>query len=280
MSKKLLDLIKRVEIQNASYLPKTNRKPDDPNSDVAKWLVEFDQAWIDQQDTSRAIEDDGFHPSSLGIKAGNCGRRNVYLLRGVPKKANFPARVLRIFANGHGVHERLQSTMSKMEHPFEDEVKIEWDEPPVRGHCDGVLVYNDRKILIEIKSCSSTVFNNRLDYDRPRVDHVAQASIYAHVLGIGTIWIIYECKDTQRIKVFEVEANREASQKILDKWHSEWLAFKDGKLPARPYKEGSPTCADCDLIEHCWSDTEISVSLKPYKDKVKEINKKKEELNE
>jgi CRISPR/Cas system-associated exonuclease Cas4 (RecB family) len=273
VSGKLAQILKKIEQQNIErHMPAKDAVIAEPDSDVERFAREFDQAWIDTRDTSRSVETDGFHPSSLGISAGKCGRRNVYLLRGERKEFVFDPRVMRVFANGHAVHERLQAMLHKMKYPFDDEVKIAWENPPVRGHCDGVLEYNGRRIIIEIKSCSPEVYMNRLKWKKPKDDHFAQANIYAHILDCDTIWIIYENKGSQEIKIFEKPADRKESQKILDKWHAEWLCFQDGELPVRPYKPDSPVCAGCDMKETCFSDSNVGVSLKPYKDRVKEIN--------
>jgi len=269
----LKDIIKKKDAQRIDRHMPAKDAPvlsEEEENDLAAFITAYDQAWLDTRDTSRNVEDDGFHASSLGVTHGKCARRNVYLLRGVEKQNRFDARVLRIFANGHGVHDN-QNVMEKMGVGMVSEVPITSEEPPVRGHADGVLEWRGRKILIEIKSCSDTVFVNRLQWKKPKDDHVEQANIYAYILGIDTIWVIYENKNTQETKFFEVKADRERAEKVLDKWWAQWLAHKDGELPKRPYKIGSPTCGGCDLKDKCVSDAEIGVDLKPYKDKVKEL---------
>ncbi len=270
---RLVDIIKqkqRDEIER--HMPAKNAPVDVEQTDVDAFVAAFDNAWVSTRDTSRAVEADGFHPSSLGIKHGVCARRNGYLLRGVAKQDRFDPRTLRVFANGHAVHSRLQDMLEAMDIGMETEVRIDYNDPPIKGHCDGVIIWNDRRIVIEIKSCSHEVFVNRLKWKKPKDEHFAQVNIYAYVLGIETIFIIYENKNTQELKVFELSADKEAAEKIIEEWRWTYWAYQDGELPKRPYKIGSPVCAGCDLKEICIPDPEIGVSIKNYVRKNEQTN--------
>lgn len=274
MGKRLVELIKKKEQKRIEdHLPAKDAPvlSEDERSALERFEEAYDKAWLDSRDTSRNVEADGFHPSSLGISVGACGRRNVYLLRGVEKQGRHDARVLRVFANGHAVHDRIQKVLEGMGVSAKSEIAIDLPEPPIKGHADGTLVWEERGILIEIKSCSDEVFVNRLKWKKPKDEHFDQANIYAFVLNLDTVWIIYENKNTQETKVFEKKADREAALKIIDKWHAEWLCHLDGQLPKRPYKIGSPTCAGCDLKDHCLPDGEVGVDLKSYKERVQEL---------
>jgi hypothetical protein len=251
---------------------------EDEKSDIEKFMETWDEHWLNSQDKSREIEDDGFHPSVLGTHTGKCSRRNVYLLKSVKKGGNFPPRILRVFGNGHAVHDRLQKSLESMGVEFQSEVEIKADIPfPVRGHADGVMTWNGRKILVEIKSCSDEVFMNRMKWKKAKDEHVEQANIYATILDIDTQWYIYENKNNQELVIFEHKTNRAKAQKQFDKWHAEWLIFRDGKLPQRTYKPDSPTCAGCDIKAHCFGDSEIGVELKDYTPKVKAWHKENDE---
>ena len=271
--KKLLEEAKLKRIEAHMPAKDAEELTEDEITSVERFQWALDAAIMAGRDTTRNVETDGFHASSLGIAYGRCQRRNVYLLRGVAKKPNFDARVLRIFDNGHDVHARLQKVMEKMDIDMQSEIRIESDEfgPPIRSSADGGIVWEDEPILIEIKSCSPTVYENRATWKKPKDDHYDQANLYAHVLGYDKIWIIYENKGTQEIMIFEKKANRKKSQKIIDDWYAQWLCFEEGELPERPYKPGSPTCKACDLYEHCMADPEKGVEIKPYKAKVKKL---------
>lgn len=271
MSKKIVEIIKkRNEAEIAKHMPAKDAPvlSDEEKSDLDEFIDAFEAYWIDSRDTSRNIETDGFHASSLGVSHGKCARRNVYLLKGVAKQNRVDHRVMRVFANGHAVHERLQTAMEAMGIDMISEVPVRHKEPPIRGHADGTAVWKDRKILIEIKSCSDEVFVNRLKWKKPKDDHFDQCNIYAYILGYDVIWIIYENKNNQQVKIFEKKADPTGAEKIIDAWHAQWLCFKDDKLPKRPYKPTSPVCGGCDLKYHCFADADMGVDLKPYRETV------------
>lgn len=269
--KKLLNIIAKKENERIANHQAAKNAPildEQEQSDLDAFVEAFDAAWINTRDESREVEQDGFHPSTLGIQHGKCARRNVYLLRGERKEARFSARILRVFANGHGVHDRLQKVLESMCVGMESEISIDSDNPPIRGHADGTLTWRDKKICVEIKSCSNDVFINRLKWKKPKDEHFEQVNIYAYVLDIDTIWIVYENKNTQELKFFEKKTDKEAAEKIIDDWHAQWLCHEAGELPKRPYKINSPVCAGCDLNKTCVPDPEIGVDLKKYKTQV------------
>lgn len=271
--------IKELERKHAEKHMPSKSGPDlseDNWDNATKFLEDLEQSIVDGRDTSRNVEDDGFHPSSLGIKHGKCARRAVYLMQGVPKGGDIPPRLQRIFDNGHAVHERLQGYMERMGIDMVSEVKVATEEPPIRGHCDGTMRWNDTDYAVEIKSCNDMVFVNRVKFKKPKPEHIEQVNIYAHVLGIEKILVIYENKDTQELLIYEVDTDHEKAQKQIDKWHAQWLCLKAGELPKRPYKPSSPTCAQCDLKDYCFADDEVGVDIKPYSDKVKKLREEAE----
>lgn len=275
--KPLLKILKQKEQERIERHMPAKDAPvlsEEEKSDLEAFQEAWEQHWIDSADTSRQVENDGFHPSSLGITVGKCGRRNVYLLQGVRKEREPNPRLERIFAAGHAFHDILQKSLESMGVEMESEIVVSQDEPvPVKGHADGALVWRDRRILIEVKSCSETVYINRLKWKKPKDEHFEQANIYAHILGYDVIWVIYINKNNQEIAIFEKKADRKKSQKILDRWHAEYLCYKDGKLPVRPYKPASSVCGGCDLKVHCFADSDVGVDLKPYKQRVTKLNK-------
>jgi hypothetical protein len=271
LSKKILDIIKKKQMEQiAAHMPAKDAPPKTADAELFEQCI--DAAITAGRDTTREVEDDGFHPSSLGISVGKCGRRNVYLLRGVRKHGTHDARTLRVFANGHAVHDRLQKLFESMGIDAKSEIKIEYAEPPIRGHADGTIKWGGDDVLIEIKSCSDEVFINRLKWKKPKDEHFEQANIYAYILDIDRIFVIYENKNNQQLKVFEKKANREAAQKIIDDWLIQWWVHQEGKLPKRPYKPDSSVCAGCDVKYHCFADSEVGVDLKAYRKELESFN--------
>lgn len=235
------------------------------SEDVKLFMELYDEYMVRPEGDDRATETDGFHPSHLGIKYGNCMRRAVYLLRGERKESNFSPRVKRIFGNGHAVHNRLQDVFGHIAE-FESEVTVKWDGPdgiPVRGHADGILIlpWNGRRVLIEIKSCSQTVYDNRLKFQKAKADHFDQANIYAYILETDVIWFIYENKNTQEYIIFEQATDKGMAEKQIKKWTKAWNIFNRGELPVKPYKIESEACQSCDMFKLCQADETVGVKL-------------------
>lgn len=258
---KKMEELRQKALKNA---PAAKSKPaEEVSDDLIEFKAVYEAAIIGDEDTSRHVESDGFHPSMLGIYSGKCMRRAVYLLRGVEKIPNFDSRILRVFAVGNAIHERIQGILDGSKIEFEAEVPIEAEDPPIRGHADGIITlpWNGRRILLEIKSCNENTFNARLKWKKAKDEHFDQANIYAYLLGIDTIWVMYECKDNQNYEIFEHKANIKKAETIIKKWRRAYDIFLDGDIPVRPYKSDSQACLSCDVRSTCLSDTEIGVEL-------------------
>lgn len=259
---KALAVLKKKNIEEIEkHLPAKHAKQltEDERTDIERFLGDFDEAILGEREP-RPITT--FHPSSLGIYAGKCQRRFVYLFRGVEPVANFDARTLRVFANGTDVHTRIQATIDKLigqGYEHEPEVRILYDNPPISGYADGVLKlpWNGREVLLEHKSINENGFIGRKKWKAAKKEHVDQANLYAYILGIDTIWFIYENKNDQCIDIYEHKMDPKAAQKILKTWEKTWKMHQEGKLPVRPYKFDSQACQSCDVREHCFADNEV-----------------------
>lgn len=247
----------------AGHQPAKTNAASTNEEDLKKFIEVYENTILEDADTSRHVENDGFHPSMLGIYSGKCMRRAVYLLRGVEKVPNFDSRILRVFATGHSIHERIQGIIEKSNLEFEAEVPIISEDPPIRGHADGIITlpWNGRRILLEIKSCNENTFSARLKWKKAKDEHFDQANIYAYILGIDTIWIMYENKDNQSYEIFEHAASPKKAEGIIKKWRIAYGIFQNGEIPERPYRSDSQACMSCDVRTTCLSDNEIGVKI-------------------
>jgi hypothetical protein len=151
-----------------------------------------------------------FHPSSLHKTPEELLK--IYFEG--DSNQSFPARVLRVFDNGHGVHERLQGYLEKTGILLQAEVPIQNDEYQVKGHTDGIIELNGVKGILEIKSINSSGFYSLYS---PKEDHLIQVNIYMFCTGIDRGVLLYECKDNQELKEFYVKRDETILQPILDK---------------------------------------------------------------
>lgn len=70
---------------------------------------------------------------------GKCMRANYYARMQYENDGTLSPRALRIFANGHGVHDRIQQDLLDCKLLLMDEVPILNDELNIQGHTDGFL---------------------------------------------------------------------------------------------------------------------------------------------
>ena len=106
-----------------------------------------------------------FHPSNLHKSPREL--YDLYLNGGSNKE--FEARILRVFDNGHAVHNRLKEYLHKTGLLIQTEVPAENDEYEIRGHTDGIIDIRGVQGVLEIKSMNSTQFYSCSD---PKQDHL------------------------------------------------------------------------------------------------------------
>jgi hypothetical protein len=151
-----------------------------------------------------------FHPSSL-----HKSPKELYhhYLNG-DNNQQFDSRVLRIFDNGHAVHDRLQGYLSEIGILIQTEVPVENKEYEVKGHADGVIEINGVKGILEIKSMNANQFFSSYE---PKPEHLIQVNVYMFCIGIPKACLLYECKDNQELKEFYIKQDLNVLNPVLEK---------------------------------------------------------------
>lgn len=106
-------------------------------------------------DSDRAINVNA--PSAIGT----CLRSRYYTRTNAESDPySVDARTRRIFDNGSGVHERLQTYLKDVGILLMDEVPVLNETHNIQGHTDGILKLSDKELgVLEIKSINSKGFN-------------------------------------------------------------------------------------------------------------------------
>ena len=190
----------------------------------------------------------GFHPSYTN----QCARYWHYLFEGTEVETSFKPQTYRIFDNGHAVHDRLYSYLREMGILVAEEIPVTHEDPPIEGTADGIIDWYGHK-LIELKSISSEGFHYRQIYKKPKDEHFRQAQIYMRCLDLSSGYVIYENKNNQEILPIYIERDDVFIDKLFKKYSKIYSDFKEGKMPAQPYKRTSAKCMACDLADKCWS---------------------------
>lgn len=132
------------------------------------------------------------------------------------------------------------------------EVSAEDEEHMMRGHIDGVLKIADEFCVIDYKSMHANQFSRLRD---PLDKHIIQISIYLWLLDLKSGFLLYENKDSQKIKLFEIAYSDKLITKILNRLEMLEGIVAKRKLPKRPYDKDSSQCKACEFRVICWKKT-------------------------
>lgn len=129
------------------------------------------------------------------------------------------------------------------------EVKFTDIEHMFSGSLDGILNVSKTFFVIDYKSMNSNSFSR---LSKPLDKHIIQVSVYMWAMGVDKAILLYENKDTQRIKIYEVNSDDLMVEKILKRALSLKVILEKKKLPKRPFKKDSPQCTSCHYFNTCW----------------------------
>jgi CRISPR/Cas system-associated exonuclease Cas4 (RecB family) len=225
-----------------------------------------------------------FHPSEFA----ECVRKIAYKHRYEEGDDKISGDLQRIFDNGHGMHARYADFLTGMgiaygiwkcknplcykeygrddllgiperkekcddcgceEYSYE-EVNVHNEEYKFSGHVDGIFELSKEFFVVDYKSMFSFQFKKLAE---PLQKHVIQLSIYIWLLDLDAGFLLYECKDDQKIKMFEVARNEQLIQSIKDRASRLIEIMDEGKLPKRPYASKTDKhCKRCPFRKTCW----------------------------
>jgi len=149
--------------------------------------------------------------------AGKCQRAIYFSMKGYPRKEK-EARVLRIFDRGDITHQRLMRALFGI-----PEIKIiasEVDIPPkglIHGRADVIISIGNKLYVVDFKSSNDFRFR-RLEMPEP--SHQQQLQLYMHYFKIPQGIILYENKNTQELKEFELKYDYKLCKKIISEFGS------------------------------------------------------------
>lgn len=197
------------------------------------------------------------HPSTIGM----CQRKIVFDMLMVPK--DMPnERLMRIFENGHSLHQRYERLFQDMGILIQDEMKLEFGD--ISGHTDAWIRIHDienldgKDYLVELKSAFSKSFEWMSKKNRPKKEHYDQLTFYLHLVQkmgypIREGIIFVENKDTQEVWEYNVSYDEERAKTLEKK--ADWCISlaKERKVPPIPPRHVPSyyKCAICDYNFYC-----------------------------
>lgn len=195
-------------------------------------------------------------PKSIGryypSEVGGCMRK-VWFSYKKPKQKD--KDVLKIFEAGNRMHGFISDVIMSEKNPhielLETEIpfKISIDDFTVSGRIDDLILLkiNNKKYLVEVKSTKYLP-------KEPNKSHVMQLQLYMHAKNIPDGIILYIQKDNLQTKWFNIEYNKDETEKILERFkklHDSLVKDAIPEAEAKKIEEDLWMCDYCEYRDEC-----------------------------
>ena len=194
-----------------------------------------------------------FTPSSLVYSSGKCARYWYLYFEGNEAENTNTWYEVANMDSGTDRHTRIEDAVENAGILVTREQKLTYDDPPISGKTDVVLMWEDQEILTEIKTKTEDGFNRTT---KPASYHIEQLLIYMKILKKAFGILIYESKNSHEIKMFPIQLNEKYKDFI--NYLFDWMqqvkkAFDEKQLPENPnrMKYNSAMCKGCMFIKSC-----------------------------
>jgi hypothetical protein len=179
-----------------------------PEPHYSKAAQEFAATQLAGKSGSQRLRKRMFRASS----AGQCTRRQVLAMAGVPKMEKITPDLAAIFATGHFIHLKWQMQGLTAGWLKVAEVPVDRDDLRAGGTMDGIC-HDDGGF--ELKSINSRGFGSVNTYG-PKDMHDFQVHHYMYLGGLDHFSIVYENKDTQEWREFLVPRNEKTIRDVRE----------------------------------------------------------------
>ncbi len=177
---------------------------------------------------------------------GKCPRALYFHFKDVPRERPDP-RVLRIFDEGEYTHRRLLSVLYSLGIVQASEVRTPPDDL-IHGRTDAIVTLNEKPYIVEFKSSAGYKFTKLKE---PRQDHVDQTQLYMHYFNIPRAILLYENKNTQHLKEFELEYDEERVEDLIKGFEFLRGQIEKDIIPEIPADIPKWRCRYCEYRTEC-----------------------------
>lgn len=238
------------------------------NSAASSELLRFYEDFVTHklQEESLQPKAQTFAPSSF-----RCARKCWFRLRGVETdKLSVPDLVLNFKAEvGTARHQIIQTNLKEalgpnwldvesflIEHPILYdytltqhglETLVEIKDPPIRFACDGIIRWNDKIYLLEIKTADYDSWNSLTDW---KAEHRDQIKCYSALLNIPNVLVIYEDRQYGGMKCYEEFVNDLETQSVLERMFYIQQMVEHNLAPDK-VPDGDYICNNCEYRIKC-----------------------------
>lgn len=209
-----------------------------------------------------------FAPSTLAYSHGECPRYWYFAFEGAMFEDHSDAFGIANRSNGTFSHVRIQQALIdsgitkifQKENPKTKEIEdttefdIRNENPPIYGHGDGIINWNGKEVVIEIKTAGNDAFEYRKIHRKAKKDHIVQLLIYMKILKHKHGIIIYENKNTHELLPIAIYADDNYRQWIDNAFN--WMinvraSWMKNELPIKNYRSNSKICKTCPVKKVC-----------------------------
>ena len=216
-------------------------------------------------------------PSSLSYKPSsmNCIRSMYFQVTGAPVDEGYaPYALVGICNAGTDIHERIQKYVDDMknngfdceyinvgdyvrDHDLPDievveqcgmETKLYHKKYNIRFLCDGVIKYQGKYYILELKTEASFKFIDRKGVD-PK--HYHQGICYSMSLGIDNVIFVYISRDVLDMKSYMFTPTQEQKDELVNLIKTCDDYIEKCELPPKPDELPKGTCNYCNYASLC-----------------------------
>lgn len=127
------------------------------------------------------------------------------------------------------------------------ETLISISDPPIRFACDGIIRWNRKLYLLEIKTADYSSWESLTE---PKSVHMDQIRCYSTLLGLPDVLVIYEDRQYGGMKCYEIHISDAESKAITDKFAYIQQMVEYNLAPSRlDYSDYA--CHNCEYQKKC-----------------------------
>lgn len=206
------------------------------------------------QRESKFRQKTSFAPSGLGY-SGKCPRYWYYAFNGAEFSYDPDALGVANMENGSSAGVRIAGMLEKAGILVDAEVEVTWEDPPQRGFIDGLVMWQDREVVVEVKTTRNSTWQSRVNKNTVPGYQLLQLLIYMYLTDHERGFLLTENKDSNELFVFPVKMTAHNKQLVEDTFA--WMRTvkanaDDGQLPTRPFNKSSFECKGCPVKAVCW----------------------------
>lgn len=208
-----------------------------------------------------------FSPNTIsGGYQGSCPRYWWHAFNGGMFDTDFTPTAVERMKAGTDSHKRIQEILNRMDIVESTEPSIRWEDPPMHGFIDVVLVLDDgSKLVGDIKTTGADSVQERYKEQAPTASHELQVLLYMYMTDADEGFVLYEGPTPRMRKlmlpVWKDEQNLEYVESIMQWMRDVYSSWEENRMPKRCFDQASRVCSSCPLSETCWSDQEGTEDL-------------------